>query len=66
MTEYVLGVNILQKGCRVIALKPHLGNLQYARGSIATPKGRVEIVHTKAEDGKIITQVSAPKGIKVY
>lgn len=66
LTEYVLGVNILQKGCRVIELKPHLGNLQYARGSIATPKGRVEIVHTKAEDGKIITQVSAPKGIKVY
>lgn len=66
LTEYVLGVNILKKGCRVIELKPHLGELRYARGSIATPKGRVEIAHTKTEDGKIVTEVSAPRGIRVY
>lgn len=65
LTEYVLGVNILQKGCKVIELKPHLGTLRYARGSIATPKGRVEIEHIRGENGEISTKVTAPRGIRV-
>ncbi len=65
LTEYVLGVDILEEGCKKIALKPHLGGLSFAKGSIATPYGKVEIEHTRDANGHIQTQVDAPEEIEV-
>ena len=65
LTEYVLGVHILESGCKTVELKPHLGDLRYARGSIATPKGKLEVEHIRTEDGKIKTRAVAPKGIRI-
>ena len=65
LTEHVLGVRVTASGCREIELTPHLGALRYAKGSIATPYGKVEIAHEKTEDGKVKTTVKAPAEVKV-
>ena len=65
LTEYVLGVDILDEGCRRIKITPHLGDLTYAKGSIATPFGRVEVEHVKDKDGTINTVINAPEVIKI-
>ena len=65
LTEHVLGVTVKGIGCSEIEITPHLGDLSFARGAIATPAGRVEILHEKNEDGSIKTTVNAPEGISV-
>jgi hypothetical protein len=65
LTEYVLGVEIAEEACKKVKISPHLGNLSYAKGSIATPYGKLEIEHTKESDGSINTVVNAPAEIKI-
>ena len=64
LSEHVLGVKVLEPGCRVIKVEPHLGDLEWVEGSFPTPQGDVVIKHRKV-NGKIVTDVKAPKGIKV-
>ena len=65
LTEHVLGVNITGAGCSKIEITPHLGNLAWAEGSIATPKGKVTIAHKKLADGTVETKVDAPAGVEI-
>jgi len=65
LTQYVLGVNVLKPGCKEIRLDPHLGDLQWVKGTFPTPSGILEIEHRKMTDGTIKTTFTAPKGIKV-
>ena len=65
LTEHVLGVSIADPGCKKIVIKPNLGSLSYAKGSIATPYGKVELSHTRLTSGKIDTKVSAPSEISI-
>lgn len=65
LTEYVLGVQVLAPGCRVIKIEPHLGSLTYAEGTFPTPYGVVSIKHTRLANGKVISKISAPKEVKV-
>lgn len=65
LTEYVLGVEILEEGCKKIRIKPNLGDLAFAKGSIATPYGKFTVSHVKMEDGTIETEVDAPDEITV-
>lgn len=65
LTEHVLGVSIVEPGCKTISVVPHLGSLQFAEGTFPTPFGIVSISHKKLVTGKIETKVSAPKGVKV-
>ena len=65
LTEHVLGVQIAEAGCRKIVIEPHLGDLSYAKGSIATPFGKVEISHVKNEDGTVDTEVFSPEEIEI-
>ena len=64
LTEYVLGINLLD-GCKVIRLTPHLANLSFAKGSIATPFGKLSVKYTKDCDENVITEVDAPKEIVI-
>lgn len=64
LTEHVLGVKVLEPGCRVLKIEPHLESLEWVKGSFPTSLGDVEIYHRKDGD-KVITQIHAPKGIKV-
>ena len=63
LTEHVLGVEIAEAGCKKIIIRPNLGSLSFAKGSIATPYGKVEIEHTRNQDGSVHTTVNAPEEI---
>jgi len=65
LTQYVLGFNVTEPGCKTITLKPHLGDLTYAEGSFPTPYGLVKVKHVKQANGTIKTEVQAPKEVKI-
>ncbi len=65
LSEYVLGVQVLEPGCKVLKVEPHLGDLEWVKGSYPTPQGIVSIEHRKKTNGEIETKVDAPKGVKV-
>lgn len=65
LTENVLGIRVLEPGCKVIEVKPNLGDLEWAEGSFPTPYGTVKVKHTKLANGKIETVVDAPKEIRI-
>ncbi len=65
LTQYVLGVNVLEPGCKKIKIDPHLGDLKWVKGSFPTPYGVLYIEHKKMEDGSVKTTYKKPKGIKV-
>jgi len=65
LSEYVLGVKVIEPGCKVIKIEPHLGDLKWAEGTFPTPMGIIKIKHVKKADGTIKSTVDAPKGIKV-
>ena len=65
LSEHVLGIKVLEPGCKTIKIEPNLGNLEYAEGSYPTPLGVVNVKHTKDANGKIKSEVKAPKGIKI-
>ena len=64
LTEHVLGIS-LADGCKRIKISPNLGSLDYARGSIATPYGKLTVSHIKNADGSIKTEINAPKEIEI-
>ena len=64
LTEHVLGVKVLEPGCRVLKIEPHLENLEWVKGRFPTPLGDVDIYHRKEGD-RVITKIQAPKGVKV-
>lgn len=65
LTEYVLGVEVLESGCRVLRIVPHLADLEWVEGTFPTPKGIVKIRHEKQPDGSISSKIDAPEGIVI-
>lgn len=65
LSAHVLGIRVLEPGAKVIEVKPHLGNLQFAEGTFPTPQGTVTVKHVKQADGKIKSEIKAPKGVKI-
>lgn len=65
LSQHVLGVEVLEPGCRKVKIEPHLGDLEWVEGTFPTPQGEIKISHRKAADGKIISKIKAPKGVKV-
>ncbi|MEI6948878.1 alpha-L-rhamnosidase C-terminal domain-containing protein [Paraflavisolibacter sp. H34] len=65
LTEHVLGIQVLEPGCKVIRIEPHLAGLSFAEGSFPTPHGLVQVSHRKGPDGKVRTEVQAPAGVRV-
>ena len=65
LSEYVLGVQVVEPGCKVIKIEPHLGDLQWVEGTFPTPFGVVEIRHDKMPDGRIKSKIDAPRGVKI-
>ncbi|MDX9749338.1 MAG: alpha-L-rhamnosidase C-terminal domain-containing protein [Paludibacter sp.] len=65
LTEHVLGVKVLEAGCRKIKIEPNLGDLKWVEGTYPTPLGVIQIRHEKQQDGSVKTTIKAPKGIKV-
>lgn len=65
LSEHVLGVQPMEPGCKTLRIEPQLGDLTWVEGTFPTPYGVVHINHKKGADGKIKTDVKAPKGVKI-
>jgi len=64
LAETVLGVSVAEAGCKKIIVSPDLCGLKYAKGSVPTPFGTVEVSHTATENG-IKTQIICPENIEI-
>lgn len=64
LSENVLGIKILEPGCRKVRIEPHLGNLEWAKGTYPTPYGEISVSHVKQADGTVATTVSAPEEVQ--
>ncbi len=62
LTHYVLGVRALSHD--VYEIKPSLASLEWAKGTVPTPYGIIE-VSAKKVDGRLTVNVTSPKGITV-
>lgn len=65
LTEHVLGVSIVEPGCRVMRVRPHLGELAWAEGTVPTPYGVLKVRHERQADGTVKSTIDAPKGVKI-
>ncbi len=65
LSRHVLGVEVVEPGCKVVRIAPNLGDLEWAEGSFPTPYGDIKLSHKKGADGKVVSQIDAPKGVKV-
>lgn len=62
LAEKVLGIRILEPGCKKVSVEPQLGNLQWVKGTYPTPYGIIR-VEVRREGEKIISNIDAPKDI---
>ena len=65
LTQHVLGLKVLEPGCKVVKIEPSLGDLLWAEGTLPTPQGTIFVRHEKLSDGSVKTTVKAPKGIRI-
>jgi len=65
LSEHVLGITVLEPGCKKVKIEPHLGDLKWVEGTYPTPQGIIWVRHEKQADGSIKSDIKAPNGIKV-
>ncbi|HTM98992.1 MAG TPA: alpha-L-rhamnosidase C-terminal domain-containing protein [Pedobacter sp.] len=65
LTEHVLGISVIEPGCKVVQVKPNLGNLSFAEGTFPTPFGLITVKHEKKKDGTIKSTIKSPKEVKI-
>ena len=65
LTAHVLGIQVVEPGAKVIRIQPNLGELSFAEGTFPTPYGIVTVKHVKQADGKIKSEIDAPKEVKI-
>jgi hypothetical protein len=65
LSEHVLGVKVIEPGCKKVKIEPHLGDLRWVEGTYPTPYGPIKVRHEKASDGKVITTVGAPDEVEI-
>ncbi len=64
LTEYVLGVQILEPGYRKIKVEPNLCGMDFVEGQVPTPYGNIYI---KVENicGEVKTSIKLPNGVEL-
>jgi hypothetical protein len=65
LSRHIMGVRVLEPGCKKLEIKPNLGDLKYIRGTYPTPYGDVKIYAEKQPDGSVKLDVSAPDEIEI-
>ncbi|RRJ94952.1 alpha-L-rhamnosidase [Opitutaceae bacterium TAV4] len=65
LSEHVLGVKVVEAGCKTLRIEPHLGDLEWVEGTFPTPYGPVRIEHRKTANGTVKTQVTAPDEVTI-
>ena len=65
LSEHVLGVRVIEPGCRAVRIEPHLGDLDWAEGTYPTPQGLIRVRHVKRPDGSVDSTIDVPDGVRV-
>ncbi len=65
LSENILGVKVIEAGCKVVKIEPHLGDLLWVEGTFPTPFGVIKIRHDKMADGQIKSKIDAPNGVRI-
>lgn len=63
LTDWVLGLRAAEPGMSKLHCQPHLGDLDWARGTLPTPHGLVTVEHRKQSDGTVQTKLILPEGV---
>ena len=63
LSECVLGIRVLEAGCKCVAIVPDLGDLEWAEGTFPTPYGSLWVRHERVGDA-IRTDFRAPQEVK--
>lgn len=63
LTAHILGVIPTESGYKTAAVKPFLGDLDWAEGNVPTPWGAIYVRHEKAPDGSIKTTIQKPDNV---
>jgi hypothetical protein len=65
LSEHVLGIQVVEAGCKKVKIEPHLGDLDWAKGTFPTPLGLIRVSHVKQADGSVESEVQVPDGVEV-
>ncbi len=65
LNRYVLGVQPLEPGMKTVSIKAHLGDLDWAQGTIPSPFGPIHVRHRRNPDGTIATECDCPEAVGV-
>jgi hypothetical protein len=65
LSRHVLGIEIIEPGCKVIKITPHLADLDWAEGTFPTPFGILKVRHEKQPDGTVQSKIDAPEGVRI-
>jgi hypothetical protein len=61
LMRHVLGVTPAAPGYAQVRIAPQLAGLTYARGTVPTPRGPIEVDH-RVEGGRVVSEVKLPAG----
>jgi len=59
LSSYILGVKPAKPGFEKVLINPHFGDLDWARGTVPTPYGNVEVTWEKQENGSYKVDVKS-------
>ncbi len=65
LSRHVLGVKVIEPGCKRVEIQPNLGDLGWVEGTYPTPLGPIKIKHVRIGDGSIESSIQAPEGVEV-
>lgn len=65
LSRYVLGVQVVDPGCKKVKITPHLADLKWVEGTFPTPYGDIKIRHEKLPNGKIKSDIQAPDEVEI-
>ncbi|HET6386458.1 MAG TPA: alpha-L-rhamnosidase C-terminal domain-containing protein [Armatimonadota bacterium] len=63
LTERVLGVQSTGPGFSTVEIRPQLGDLAWASGTIPTPEGPINVKYRR-EGARLVTDIDLPRGVK--
>ena len=64
ISEFLLGVKILEPGCKRVEVKPCLAGLSFFRGTYPTPYGNITVNVTKTQ-GEPLVEITAPPEVEI-
>ena len=62
----ILGIRPSAAGFTRVVFQPFLGDLSWARGTIPTPYGPINVSLQREDDGRQKAEITSPKGVEIY